>query len=185
MWKDLTSEPVWKYEELPPLLLAELTKLDLFEVGDSELARAQWLWSRRPKLILHASTALLAAGLCVTLSLAIAFIAGPETSMPKRVAEMIISLLALVAAIYLIAQRIGFVSWRREYELSIDRLIHTIHPRREGGSAIEWWRLRAPAFRCAETLWSAVPLLEKLYEPIYHFRYRFMNDQTSPGKNQK
>ena len=138
MWRDLTSEPVWKYEELPPLLLAELTKLDLFEVGDSELARAQWLWSRRPKLTLHASTALLAAGLCVTLSLAIAFVAWPETSMLKRVAEMIISLLALIAAIYLIAQRVGFVRWRREYELSIDRLIHTIHPRREGGSAIEW-----------------------------------------------
>jgi hypothetical protein len=138
MWRDLTSEPVWKYEELPPLLLAELTKLDLFEVGDSELARAQWLWSRRPKLTLHASTALLAAGLCVTLSLAIAFVAWPETSMPKRVSEMIISLLALVAAIYPIAQRIGFLRWRREYELSIDRLIHTIHPRREGGSAIEW-----------------------------------------------
>ena len=95
MWRDLTSEPLWKYQELPPLLLAELTKLDLFEVGDSELARAQWLWSRRPKLTLHASTALLAAGLCVTLSLAIAFVAEPETSMLKRVYEMIISLLAL------------------------------------------------------------------------------------------
>jgi hypothetical protein len=138
MWRDLTSKPLWKYEELPPLLLAELTKLDLFEVGDSELARAQWLWSRRPKLALYASTALLAAGLCVTLSLAIAFVAWPETSMPKRVSEMIISLLALVAAIYPITQRMGFVSWRREYELSIDQLIHTIHPRREGGSAIEW-----------------------------------------------
>jgi hypothetical protein len=53
-------------------------------------------------------------------------------------AEMIISLLALVAAIYLIAQRIGFVRWRREYELSIDRLIRAIHPGREGGSAVEW-----------------------------------------------
>jgi hypothetical protein len=138
MWRDLTSEPLWKYQELPPLLLAEVTQLDLFEVGDSELAQAQWLWSCRPKLTPQASTALLAAGLCVTLSLAIAFVAGPETSMTKRLAEMIISLLALVAAIYLIAQRIGFVRWRREYELNIDRLIHTIHPRREGGPAIEW-----------------------------------------------
>jgi hypothetical protein len=58
--------------------------------------------------------------------------------MLKRVYEMIISLLALFAAIYPIAQRIGFVRWRREYELSIDRLMHTIHPRREGGSAINW-----------------------------------------------
>jgi len=138
MWKDLTSEPVWKYEELPPVLLAELTKLDLFEVGDSELARAHWFWSRRRKLTLHQSAALLVAGLCVTLSLAIAFVAWPETSMPKHVAEMIISLLALVAAIYLIAQRIGFVRWRREYELSIDRLIRAIHPGREGESVVEW-----------------------------------------------
>ena len=138
MWRDLTSEPVWKYEELPPLLLAELTKLDLFEVGDSELARTQWFWSRRRKLSLHKSTALLFTGLCVILSLAIAFVAWPETSMPKRVAEMIISFLALVAAIYLITQRIGFVRWRREYELSIDRLIHTIHSGREGGSTVAW-----------------------------------------------
>jgi hypothetical protein len=138
MWKDFTSEPVWKYEELPPVLLAELTRLDLFEVGDSELARAHWFWSRRPKLALHQSAALLVAGLCVTLSLAIAFVAWPETSMPKRVAQMIISLLALVAAIYLIAQRIGFVRWRREYELSIDRLIRAIHPGREGESTVEW-----------------------------------------------
>ena len=138
MWRDLTSEPVWKYEELPPLLLAELTNLDLFEVGDSELARAQWFWSRRRKLSLHKSTALLFTGLCVILSLAIAFVAWPETSMPKRVAGMIISLLAVVAAIYPIAQRIGLVRWRREYELSIDRLVRTIHPGREGGSAVEW-----------------------------------------------
>jgi hypothetical protein len=39
MWRDLTEEPAWKYEELPPLLLAVLTELDLFEVGDTELAR--------------------------------------------------------------------------------------------------------------------------------------------------
>jgi len=100
MWRDLTSEPVWKYQELPPLLVAELTKLDLFEVGDSELARAQWLWSRRPKLALYTSTALVAAGLCVTLSLAIAFVTWPEPSMPKRDSEIIISVLALVATIY-------------------------------------------------------------------------------------
>ena len=139
MWRDLTSEPVWKYEELPPLLLAELTKLDLFEVGDTELARAQWFWSRRRKLALRQTTALLFTGLCVILSLAIAFVAGLETSTRKRVTEMIVSILALVAAIYLIAQRIGFVRWRRrEYELSIGRLVRTIHPGREGRSTVAW-----------------------------------------------
>jgi hypothetical protein len=48
--------------------------------------------------------------------------------MPKRVAELIILLLELAAEIYLIVQRIRFLGWRRDYELSIDRLIRTIHP---------------------------------------------------------
>ena len=51
---------------------------------------------------------------------------------------MLILLLELAVGIYLIVQRIRFVRWRHEYELSIDRLIRTIHPGSEGGSAIEW-----------------------------------------------
>jgi hypothetical protein len=50
IWRDLTAEPVWKYEELPPLLLPDVADLDLFEVGDTELARAHWFWSCLPKL---------------------------------------------------------------------------------------------------------------------------------------
>ena len=53
IWRHLTSEPVWKYEDLPPLLLSQLSKRDLFEVGDTELSRAIWFWSRRPKLVFH------------------------------------------------------------------------------------------------------------------------------------
>jgi hypothetical protein len=138
MWRDLTEEPAWKYEELPPLLLAVLTELDLFEVGDTELARVHWFWSCRPKLALHESAVLLVVALCVLLSLALAFVAWPGTSMPERVAEIIILLLELTVGIYLIVQRIRFVRWRREYELRIDRLIRAIHPGCEGGSAIEW-----------------------------------------------
>jgi hypothetical protein len=151
MWRDLTTEPAWKYEELPPLLLGQLTKLDLFEVGDSELARAHWFWSRRPKLTFHESlgilgmqpaphsaigfaefrdsgAAVLVVGLCVLVSAAIALVAWPGTSIPERVAEMIILLLELAVEIYLIVQRLRFVRWRREYERSIDRLIRTIYP---------------------------------------------------------
>src|SRR5258708_15159787 len=101
MWRDLTEEPAWKYEEVPPLLLAELTELDLFEVGDTELARVHWFWSRRPKLAVHESAVLLVVALCVLLSLALAFVARPGTSMPERVAEMVILLLELALGIYL------------------------------------------------------------------------------------
>jgi hypothetical protein len=137
MWRDLTREPAWKYEELPPVLLRQLAKRDLFEVGDTELARAHSFWSRRPKLTFHKSAARPVVGLCVLLSVAIALVAWPGTSIPERVAEMIILLLELAVGICLIVQRIRFVRWRREYERSIDRLIRTIHPGCEGGSAIE------------------------------------------------
>jgi hypothetical protein len=127
IWRDLTTEPVWKYEELPPFRLSQLTKLDLLEASDSELARAIWFWCRRPKLIFHDSAASIIVALCVLVSLFIALVNWPGTSMPERVAEMVILLLELVVEIYLVVQRLKFLRWRREYERSIDRLIRTIH----------------------------------------------------------
>ena len=137
IWRDLTTEPVWKYEELPPLRLSELAKIDLLEASDTELARAIWFWCRRPRLIFHDSVGPIVVALCVLVSLFIALVNWPGTSMPKRVAELVILLLELVAEIYLILQRLRFVRWRCEYERSIDRLIRTNHPGRDGGSAIE------------------------------------------------
>ena len=138
IWRDLTEEPAWKYEELPPLLLAELTEVDLFEVGDTELARAHWFWSRPPKLALQESAMLLVMAFCVLLCLAFAFAAWPGMSMLERVAEMIILLLELALGIYLIVQRVKIVRWRREYELSIDRLIRTSSPGYDGGPTSKW-----------------------------------------------
>jgi hypothetical protein len=127
VWRDLTEEPTWKYEEQPPLLLAELTALDLFEVGDSGLARAHWFWSRRPKLELHEDVALIVVALCVLLALTIAFVKWPQISLAELAAETTILLAAVAVAVGLILSRLRFLRWRREYELSVDRLIRTIH----------------------------------------------------------
>jgi hypothetical protein len=137
IWRDLTSEPVWKYEELPPFRLSQLAKLDLLEANDSELARAIWFWCRRPKLIFHDSAAPIIVALCILVSLFIVLVNWPGTSMPKRVDEMAIVLSELVVLIYLLVERFKFLRWRREYERSINRLIRTIHPGCEGGSANE------------------------------------------------
>jgi hypothetical protein len=137
MWRELTTEPAWKYEELPPFRLSQLAKLDLLEANDSELARAIWFWCRRPKLIFHDSAAPIIVALCILVSLFIVLVNWPGTSMPKRVDEMVILLLEPVALIYLLVERFKFLRWRREYERSINRLIRTIHPGCEGGSAIE------------------------------------------------
>jgi len=98
---------------------------------------AHWFWSRRPQFTFHESAAHLVLALCVLLSLAIVVVAWPGTSVPKRFAEMFILLLELADEVHLIVQRLRFFRWRREYELSIDRLIRTIHPGYKGGSTIE------------------------------------------------
>ena len=138
MWRDLITEPAWKYQEFPPYLLSQETKLDLLEASDSELSRAIWFWSRRPKLIFNDSAALVIVALCVLISLSIALVNWHLTSVPKRAAEVTIILFAVAVEIYAIGHRLKFLRWRREYERSIDRLIQTLDPGCEGGSAIEW-----------------------------------------------
>jgi hypothetical protein len=129
IWRGLTTEPVWKYQELPPFLLPELIELDLVEADDSELSRVMWFWLRRPRLMLHESTALIVLALCSLLSVTIAFVDWPVTSMTKRAAELLILLLVGVGVqTYAAVHRFRFLRWRREYELSVDRLIGTIHP---------------------------------------------------------
>jgi hypothetical protein len=128
IWTDLTTEPVWKYDESPPFLLSQLTESDLLEASDSELARVIWFWCRRPKLMLHDSAVLMIVALCVLISLSIALVSWPGTSPPKRIDEVIIVLFELAAAIYATGHRLRFLRWRREYERSIDRLIRNLHP---------------------------------------------------------
>jgi hypothetical protein len=127
IWTDLTTEPVWKYDESPPFLLSQLTESDLLEASDSELARVIWFWCRRPKLMLHDSAVLMIVALCVLISLSIALVSWPGTSPPKRIDEVIIVLFELAAAIYATGHRLRFLRWRREYERSIDRLIRNLH----------------------------------------------------------
>jgi hypothetical protein len=127
IWRDLTTEPVWKYEELPPLLLDQVTGLDLFEVGDTELARAHWFWSRRPTLMFHERAAVTIVALCILIFLSIALVYWHHTSVPNRFAEMIIVVFEVAVEIYAIRHRLKFLRWRREYERSIDRLIRTHH----------------------------------------------------------
>jgi hypothetical protein len=128
IWTDLTTEPDWKYDELPPFLLSQLTESDLFEASDSELARVIWFWCRRPKLMFHDRAPLVIVALCVLISLSIALVNWPGTSPLKRIDEVIVVLLELAAAASVTGHRLRFLRWRREYERSIDRLIRSLHP---------------------------------------------------------
>jgi hypothetical protein len=121
IWKDLTTEPAWKYDELPPFMISQLTERDLLEASDSELARAIWFWCRRPKVRFHESAGLIIVALCIGIFLFIAFSNWPGT----LIAEAVIILFSILFEVAVEVQRLGFVRWRREYEASIDRLIRT------------------------------------------------------------
>ena len=128
IWRDLTTEPVWRYAESPPFLLSQLTEVDLVEANDSELARAIWFWCRRPKLLFHDGVGPVIVALCVFISLSIALANWSGTSMPKRFTELSILIFEVAVETYLVMQRLRFLRWRRDYERSVDRVIRTIQP---------------------------------------------------------
>src|SRR6202043_750908 len=50
-WRDLEDNQRWKYDELSPVQLLEKLKLDERPTDKDELARAAFLWRRRPRLL--------------------------------------------------------------------------------------------------------------------------------------
>ncbi len=109
-WRDLEDNQHWKYDELSPTQLLAKLKLDDCPVDKDELARAEFFWSRRPRL-------LPAAGYIVWFILLLGlpywlFIV-PAIGVP----------LLIISAVLGNTEIVRSVRWRRQYELSIDRLI--------------------------------------------------------------
>ena len=128
IWSDLTAERVWQYRELPPSLLLNLKTLHLQALDDSEHSRTMWFWLRRPKMALYASgVALPLSGFCALLCLNIGFACPPLTSISELASEATILFLGLAIAVTAIVDKVRLVRWRREYELSVNRLIQSMY----------------------------------------------------------
>jgi hypothetical protein len=105
-----------------------LKELNLDALGNSEHSRATWFWSRRPKVVLYESgTALPLSVLCALLCLNIAFARLPLTSISELASEATILFLGLAIAVTAIVDKVRLVRWRREYELSVNRLIQSMY----------------------------------------------------------
>jgi hypothetical protein len=110
-WRDLHHDQTWKYEELCPIELLEKVEVDYRTVPEDELDRIAWFWRRRPR-------ALTAVGLILWLIAAVAApfcVIVPCLALPILITCMTLLLLTIVRS----------VRWRREYELSVSRLLHT------------------------------------------------------------
>ena len=51
-WQDFNCKEDWKFPELPPVQLQHSLDVAWSIVNRGEYIRAEWMWSRKPKLIL-------------------------------------------------------------------------------------------------------------------------------------
>jgi hypothetical protein len=110
-WNDLYDDQIWKYDELRPVELLEKAEIQSQIVPEDELARANWFWRRRPRV--------LSVVACVSWFMA-------AIGAPFCVIRPFIGSPVLITSIALVLVTIvRFVRWRREYELSVDRIIRT------------------------------------------------------------
>src|SRR5258708_10655880 len=133
VWRDLEDKQLWKYDELSPVRLLEKLKLNEYPTDKDELARAAQFWSRRLRLLPIISFVF---WLSAALGLPVWLFMVPTIGVP----------LLIVSALVVNTEIVRSVRWRRQYELSIDRLILTsigpsastpkfIHPRSTQSSA--------------------------------------------------
>ena len=110
VWQDLQNVHKWKYEELSPTRLLE--KLNLLEYSreSDELARANWFWARRPHVLTMVSYLV---WLIVIAGLPFWLFIVPVIGLPLIIISLIMVNIDIVRSL----------QWRRQYELSIDRLI--------------------------------------------------------------
>ena len=109
-WRDLREHSAWRYEDLPPGQLLEKSEPHLYPTHQDELARADWFWSRRPHRL---STISWVLWFFVALGLPLWLFVFPWIGVPLLVLAVVIATVETVLS----------VRWRRQYELSIDRLI--------------------------------------------------------------
>jgi hypothetical protein len=108
----LEHRQCWKYGLLPPVQLLEKLTLGGRPLDKDELARADFFWNRRPRLLPIISYI---AWLVVALGLPFWLFSVPALGYP----------LLIISAVVVNIEIVRSVRWRRQYELGIDRLILT------------------------------------------------------------
>src|SRR5260221_5403152 len=106
--RDLEDNQRWKYDELSPVQLLGKLKLDEYPTDKGELARAEFFWSRRPRLL----TAIdYIVWLTVALGLPFWLFIVPAIGVP----------LLIIAAGVVANPLVRSVRWRREDGFNISR----------------------------------------------------------------
>jgi hypothetical protein len=110
--RDIEDNQGWKYDELPPVQLLERLKLNKCLADRDEVERAEYFWTRRPRFLRAISWIL---WLLVAFGLPFWLFVVPAIGLP----------LLLLSAVVANTDIVRSVRWRRQYELSIHRLVRT------------------------------------------------------------
>jgi hypothetical protein len=112
LYRNIQDVQGWKYREASPLHLLETLNVDRYTVDRDELERAYFFWTRKPRLLKSITRG---AWVISAFGLPICLVMSP----------VIGGLLLVVSLALANANVVRSASWRRQYELSIHRLLRT------------------------------------------------------------
>ena len=110
--KKVDADPVWKYEELPPADLIESLHPEPAAIDQDEFFRADWFWSRRPKVL---SESVIFFFFYLTVAVCLFYL------LPGTVPLLLLWVVAGASCAFFDGIRLN--RWRDEYESSITRVV--------------------------------------------------------------
>jgi len=114
-WQDFNCKEDWKFPELPPVQLQNSLGASWSFVDRGEYIRAEWMWSRKPKLILGDG----GVGYALLVFVALLLLFVPNIG-------IVLTIVWCFTMIGIIARdTVHSVRWRREYEVSITRIMRS------------------------------------------------------------
>jgi hypothetical protein len=116
-WKDFNSKNDWRFPDTAPSQLQEL--LDGPTGNHPERVRAEWMWRRRPKLVLGEGF----LGYCLVLAVGVSL---PLVHPYGIVLDLI---WLLISSLLIASDTVRAIRWRRNYEASLCRLIRSMRRR--------------------------------------------------------
>ena len=114
-WKDFNSNENWRFPELSPVQLQKSLDVAWSFIDRGEYVRAEWMWSRRPKLILGEG----GLGYAILIFVALLLLLIPKVGVFLTTAWCISMLVAIARDV------VRTIRWRRDYEVSITRVMRS------------------------------------------------------------
>jgi hypothetical protein len=114
-WKDFNSDERWRFPELSPVQLQKSLEVPWPFIDRGEYVRANWMWSRKPKLILGEG----GLGYAILIFVALLLLLIPQVGVFLTTAWCFTMLGAIARDV------VRTIRWRRDYEVSITRIMRS------------------------------------------------------------